>query len=396
MPLPANDVFSLGLAHDQPRRSSSRTRTPSIPRRSSSPKISFPSPSQPSTPTPSSAPFSAPLGSASGVNGMGTKRGHKRKAPSRQDSQHSITLSGATIEELVEEVDAQIAARERKETSSKKHQHVRNGSASSSPNGLIDKRHDRAVKKPIDWEIPRKTLHSSIGFFTIYLYTSHGSPQHVIIALSSALAVLIPIDVLRLRYPLFERAFEKCVGIFMRDSEKKSSNGVIWYILGVNTVLVALPLDIAVVSILILSWADTAASTFGRLYGSLTPRLPTHILGLPLAPRKSLAGFIAASLTGAAVATSFWTLIGPMRSAGLTWSWSSGVSPSFSGVSAGSEAFAGWVGIVTIGIVAGLVSGVAEALDLGSVDDNLSLPIIAGGCLWSLFKVLGWLGGVLA
>lgn len=107
------------------------------------------------------------------------------------------------------------------------------------------------------------------GFFTIYLYASNGDPQHVIFALSSALAVLIPIDILRLRYPSLEYAFEKCVGIFMRDSEKvrvcaptwspdtdhrwslqKSSNGVIWYMLGVDAVLVALPLDIAVVSVL--------------------------------------------------------------------------------------------------------------------------------------------------
>lgn len=31
---------------------------------------------------------------------------------------------------------------------------------------------------------------------------------------------------------------------------KKKSNGVIWYMLGVNTVLATLPLDIAVVSVL--------------------------------------------------------------------------------------------------------------------------------------------------
>ncbi|KIJ16279.1 hypothetical protein PAXINDRAFT_168442, partial [Paxillus involutus ATCC 200175] len=264
-------------------------------------------------------------------------------------------------------------------------------------NGTILDKHDKAAKKAVDWEIPRKALHSSIGFFTIYLYTSHGSPRHVVVALSTALAVLIPIDILRLRYPSFERAFEKCVGMFMRDSEKKSSNGVIWYILGVNAVLATLPLDIAVVSVLVLSWADTAASTFGRLYGRLTPPLPQRLFGvLPLAPRKSLAGFIAASVTGAAVATGFWALIGPMRDSGLTWSWEGGVSPAFSGGGSSSTAFSGWVGIVTIGIVAGLVSGVAEALDLGSVDDNLTLPIITGGCLWGLFKVLGWLGGVFA
>ncbi|KAF9224684.1 hypothetical protein BS17DRAFT_701608 [Gyrodon lividus] len=378
MTLPANDAFSLGLAHDQPRRSASRTRTrtPSMPRGSSSPKILFsPSPSLPD---------------------MNAKRGHKRKASSRQRSQHSSILGGgeSTIEELV-------AASSSSSSSSKKT--ARNGSASSAtsitPNGTVSDGHDKAITKPVDWEIPRKTLHSSIGFFTIYLYTSHGSPQHVVIALSTALAVLIPIDILRLRYPSFEHAFEKCVGIFMRDSEKKSSNGVIWYILGVNAVLSTLPLDIAVVSVLILSWADTAASTFGRLYGRLTPRLPQRLFGIfPLAPRKSLAGFIAASVTGAVVATGFWTFVGPMRNHGLTWSWQGGVSPAFSGGGprggSGSTTLAGWVGIVTIGIVSGLVSGVAEALDLGSVDDNLSLPIITGACLWGLFKVLGWFGEV--
>ncbi|KAG1855636.1 hypothetical protein DFJ58DRAFT_716199 [Suillus subalutaceus] len=384
MTLPANDAFSLGLAHNQPRRSSSRVRTPSLPRRSSSPKISFSPPS-----TSSSIVFSSQP-----ANGMPAKRGHKRKASARNGSQQLKHNGEATIEELIEEVDARIA-RERK----------------LSPDSSPDKHN--TVKKQIDWEIPRKALHSSIGmyildspegcwsderslagFFTIYLYTSKGNPQTVVIALSSALAVLVPIDILRLKYPLFERAFEKCVGIFMRDSEKKSSNGVIWYILGVNTALIALPLDIAVVSILILSWADTAASTFGRLWGPLTPPLPARLLGLPLAPRKSLAGFIAASLTGAAAAAGFWTYLGPMRD-NWTWSWDAGVSSMFSGGSAeGGKVFSGWAGLAVVTVCAGLFSGVAEALDLGSVDDNLSLPIIAGGCLWGLFKVLGWLGDV--
>jgi len=152
---------------------------------------------------------------------MPANRGHKRKASARNGSQQLKLNGEATIEELVEEVDAQIA-RERK----------------LSPSGSHDKH--KTAKKQVDWEIPRKALHSSIGvyivhprsphlwfnrqrlagFFTVYLYTSQGDPQTVIIALSSALAVLVPIDILRLKYPSFERAFEKCVGIFMRDSEK--------------------------------------------------------------------------------------------------------------------------------------------------------------------------------
>lgn len=154
---------------------------------------------------------------------MPGKRGHKRKASARSGSKQLKQNGEATIEELAEDVDGQIA-REHK----------------LSPGGSPDKR--RTVKKQIDWEIPRKTLHSSIGvyifipfftfgltnslagFFTIYLYTSQGDPQTVIIALSSALAVLVPIDILRLKYPSFEHAFEKCVGIFMRDSEKAIMN----------------------------------------------------------------------------------------------------------------------------------------------------------------------------
>ena len=159
MTLPANDAFSLGLAHDHPRRS----------------KISFSSPSPP--------------------RGMP----HRRKpCPVDDPRRHART--------------------------------------SSTPNGSTP---PNAVHKPrvINLELPRKALHSSIGacsspspsladgrvstgFFTVYLYTSNGNPQRVIIALTSALAVLIPIDILRLRYPLVEHAFEKCVGVFMRDSEK--------------------------------------------------------------------------------------------------------------------------------------------------------------------------------
>lgn len=371
MVLPANDAFSLGLAHDQPRRSSSRSRTPSLPRRPSTPPTNI------------------------NISMTGAKHAHKRRPSSMRDSQHSSGSMGSlsdapTIDELVEEADAQVVAREAKRQS-----RARNGSASSNTR---NKKQPEKVDNKIDWEIPRKALHSSIGFLTLYLWTSDGSRDYVVMALGSALAVLIPIDILRLRYPSLERAFEKCVGILMRDSEKQASNGVIWYILGVNTVLVTLPLDIAVVSVVILSWADTAASTFGRLYGRFTPRLPARvpILGLPLAQRKSLAGFVAAAITGAAVAVGFWSFLAPLREQrpGLSWTWEGGVGEAFADSS--SKMFSGWTGIATIGVVTGLVTAIAEALDLGSIDDNLTLPIITGGCLWGLFKILGWLGGVIS
>jgi len=177
----------------------------------------------------------------------------------------------------------------------------------------------------------------------------------------------------------------------MRESERKTTNGVIWYILGVLWVLTLYPLDIAIVSILILSWADTAASTVGRLWGRYTPRLPSRlpILGLPLAPRKSVAGFIAGSLTGAVIAGGFWGVYGRSGNIEPVWTWEDGIAGTSVGTGAeASGVLVGWLGLGVISVVSGLVSGIAEALDLGSLDDNLTLPIISGGCLLGLFRCL--------
>jgi len=261
----------------------------------------------------------------------------------------------------------------------------------------------KAARKPvtqqaaasIDWEIPRKTLHSSIGFLTLYLYTSHGSPRPVVVALSMALAIIVPADFLRLKHSGFERVYERFLGFLMRESEKKSTNGVIWYIMGVIFVLAFYPLDVAVVAILILSWADTAASTIGRLFGRLTPPLPARVplLGLPFAPRKSLAGFIAGSLAGASIVAGFWGWISPMGNVQPLWHWDSGVVYPLADGSGtvGSSFMGGWTGLGVMSVVGGVVSGVAEALDLGSLDDNLTLPIISGGCIWGFLSLMTFL-----
>jgi len=243
----------------------------------------------------------------------------------------------------------------------------------------------------VDWEIPRKLLHSSIGFFTLYLYISESDVSKITFVLWSSLCIIVPADILRFRWPAFARLYERMLGFLMRESERHSTNGVIWYILGVNFALQFYPRDVATLAILILSWADTAASTIGRLFGSSSPRLPPNIPGLkiPLAPRKSWAGFIAASVTGAVITVGFWSSFAPMRFSGreLSWSHDSGVR-----LAAGSGMLKGWLGLGVIGVFAGLVSGVAEALDLGSLDDNLTLPVISGGCILGFLKLVGWIG----
>lgn len=113
-----------------------------------------------------------------------------------------------------------------------------------------------------------------------------------------------------------------------------------------------------------LSWCDTAASTFGRLYGRYTWPLPRSLLGLPLAPRKSVAGFVAAVITGAAIAIGFWGWAVPQwqgyavsaaeQWGQVSWKWSSAAG---TGIINGE-----WPSLVVVGLITGLISGITEAL----------------------------------
>ncbi|EMD37214.1 hypothetical protein CERSUDRAFT_51320 [Gelatoporia subvermispora B] len=331
MTLPANDAFTLGLPHD----SSSRP-TYSLGLRSSSPKLPFVTSSK-SSHSPASPTKPPPATRRPSRGARSTSPDLRRRVSHRSDPDGSTPAKDATA--------------------------LAKASPSSS--------RPASPPEPIDWEIPRKALHSSIGFFTLYLYVSHGSSRAVVKALSLALAVIVPADVLRLNSPSFERLYERVMGFLMRESEKKSTNGVIWYILGVVFVLTVYPLDIAVVSIFILSWVDTAASTIGRIYGRRTARLPRNIWGIPVpfATRKSVAGFLAGSLTGVCITIGFWGWIAPLGDAPLSWSWPTSNTSSFGNlvVPGASAKVTGLVELGLLGIVGGLVSGVAEALGASQI-----------------------------
>ena len=120
----------------------------------------------------------------------------------------------------------------------------------------------------------------------------------------------------------------------------------------------------------------------------LIPYVP--FFRLPLAPRKSFAGFIAGSATGAAIAIGFWGFCYPVRDAQLafhlptpeTLAVVSDVIPE--GVSYALEAsvewlrnvdlpLGRWIGLTTLGVVSGLISGTAEALGTSHHSATLSL-----------------------
>jgi len=106
-------------------------------------------------------------------------------------------------------------------------------------------------QKAVDWEIPRKALHSSIGLVTLFLWWMQPvSLKPLITVLSVGLASVTAVDVLRLNYPAFAEVWEAWFGFLMRESERDKINGVIYYLIGVVFVLMFYPRDVAVVSIL--------------------------------------------------------------------------------------------------------------------------------------------------
>ncbi|KAG9787334.1 phosphatidate cytidylyltransferase, partial [Aureobasidium melanogenum] len=262
-------------------------------------------------------------------------------------------------------------------------------SRSPSPLGLIPlHRHYRNLIHK--HEIPRKLLHVSIGFFTLRFYTTGIQTTAVTPWLLGALAIIAPTDVLRHHSERFNRFYIRVLGALMRETEVDGYNGVIWYLVGAYVALRFYPKDIGVVSILLLSWCDTAASTFGRLYGRYTVRLRRG---------KSLAGSIAAFATGALVAVFFWGYLAPRTGPFPDDPVDAYMFQGHLSLPAKAKQLLGWrpdQGIMTgnaalavMSICTGLIASISELLDFWGWDDNLTIPLLSSAGMWAFLKIFG-------
>lgn len=262
----------------------------------------------------------------------------------------------------------------------------RDFSRSPSPLGLIPiHRHWRTfVHKH---EVPRKALHVSIGFFVVWLYMTGTQTSAVPPYLMGALIPIATTDWLRHRYESVNRLYVRLLGALMRESEYSGWNGVIFYLLGAWTVLYFFPKDVGIMSVLLLSWCDTAASTFGRLWGRHTPRLRRG---------KSLAGSLAAMVVGVATSYFFygWLVptVGPMAGDDDfmfkgTLSLPGALCDAV-GVSKAAVTITGPLGLGVMSLWSGLVASASEVVDLFGWDDNLTIPVLSGMGMWGFLKLL--------
>lgn len=215
-------------------------------------------------------------------------------------------------------------------------------------------------------EVPRKLLHLVIGPFSLWLYTLGATTTQIFWPMAVLTTLIFINDVVRLRNPKINQFMTRFLGFILRQSEINGFNGTLFYAFGVTIVFSFAPKDIAVMSVLLLSWADTAALTVGRAWGKYTPKVM---------PGKSLAGCLASFATGVFLCYLFYGYFcvawAQVNEPGMIlW------TPSTSKMS-----------LHVYALATGVAASILEAADIGGIDDNLIIPVMSAvllhGLVWA-------------
>ncbi|HXH76109.1 MAG TPA: phosphatidate cytidylyltransferase [Bacteriovoracaceae bacterium] len=199
--------------------------------------------------------------------------------------------------------------------------------------------YDKVLSKRSDLHILRKLWHIGCGSLALFFYlrSDWGSNTWGWIALGFA-ATSLSVDLLRIRFKPFNKAFLGIMGSFMRRSEREGLSGFPFYALGTSLALFFYHRDIAILSIMFLVFSDPLSSFFGVLYGKDK-----------IMPNKSLQGAVAGFFTCYLI-----TLFYVMNSTTLG------------------------VHILVFSVVAGIIGAASELISAFNIDDNLTIPVLSG------------------
>jgi dolichol kinase len=159
----------------------------------------------------------------------------------------------------------------------------------------------------------------------------------------------VPLDFLRLKFPALNDLISHVFKPVMRRHERSSLAGTTYLLSGVLLTYLVFPRSIFFLTLLYLAFADPFASVFGIKFGK------DKIFG-----HKSLQGSLAAFL-----------ICGTITFAFLYY----------------NSLFLDRLFIVSL--LGGLVGALAEAVPIGKMDDNFSIPVISAAGLYILFSVFG-------
>lgn len=209
-------------------------------------------------------------------------------------------------------------------------------------------------------EIPRKVFHSVHGFTTLYLYVHNYQRYQIRDFLWALFVPLFLNDVVRLNFSWYNRFITPKFWFVIRESEVNGWNGTLFYVAGLALVFTFAPKDICVMSVLLVSWADTAASTFGRQFGKYT---------MQVSKGKSLAGCLASAFTGIVCCYIFYGYVLPYAKVDKPDDlfWSSNTSR---------------LNIHTYALVCGVAASISEAINVAGIDDNFTIPVLSSCILY--------------
>lgn len=218
----------------------------------------------------------------------------------------------------------------------------------------------------IKHEIVRKGLHSSFGFITLYLYSLGITHKQLVLPLTGMFVVIFTNDYIRFQNPELNKKIVTQFYYLIREREIDHYNGTLYYLAGLVLVFSVLPKDISMMSVLLLSWADTAASTFGRQFGKYT---------FQIAKGKSFAGALASFVTGIVGCFVLYGVFIPKYTSqvdevnDIYW------NPASSQLSFPVYAF-----------ICGLVASFSECVSIYGIDDNFTIPVISGYLLYGVTR----------
>jgi diacylglycerol kinase (CTP) len=208
-------------------------------------------------------------------------------------------------------------------------------------------------KKRTDMHILRKIWHMSAVSLMILIY--HLAPAAWSgLLLVGLWLVFVSLDFMRLRIPPLNDFVVQLFRPIIRQNEVKDLAGTTYLLSGVLLVYLFFPRTIVFLTLLYLAFADPIASYIGIKYGR--DKLFAH---------KSLQGSMAAFF--ACMISTYFVL-------------------NYKGIMMDR--------ILLISVLGGLIGAMAEALPLGKVDDNFSIPVVSAIFLWILFFIFDGLTGV--
>lgn len=210
-------------------------------------------------------------------------------------------------------------------------------------------------------DLLRSLWHALPGLLTLGLHHTGWPLWLPFLFLLPALLLAALFDGARLFNPELNTLFTKSLPAgFLREKERKRMSGTFWYLVGVEVVLGVGAIFYrredegvrmtACLAIMLLAWADPAASFVGQRFGRLRPKVMNG---------KSVEGSAAAALVGALIASALLKV--PL--------------------------------LHPTAIKAGLISGFSEAINVWGMDDNLVMPILAAVLLRTCMSTRELLAG---